>query len=437
MIKKLGNTIKVFLFNNFLIKLLSLIISFTLWFVVVVVDDPVDEKKFQNVRVNLINTEILEEKNQIYEILDESDILKNVSFDAPKSVRDQIQSVDIVAEADMSNLTVTNTVEIKYSCPKYGLQVQNIKGNTDFVKLNIEDRAQKWLNITCNTVGQVAEGYVIGKTSLSQNRLRIQGPESAINQVESAVVDVNVEGISGDISATGNIRILDAEGKEVVRSSMTKNIDSVLVEVDILGTKEVPVEYEATGIPAEGYAYTGMIEASIDKVQIAGETKVLNRINKIVVNGSAMDISSASQDVVKNIELKDFLPDGIVFVNGTASKTEVVIKVENYVNKAINLNTSNLRVMNLPNGIVSRWVEESMTQLEIRGLRANVDMVSENNIHGVVDLREYMENNGLTELAPGEYVVPIKFELGSDIQVVKSPSIRIEIHSADEPNIAE
>lgn len=437
MMKKLGDTIKVFLFNNFLIKLLALAISFTLWFVVVVVDDPVDEKRFQNIRVNLVNTELLEEKNQIYEILDESDILKNVSFDAPKSVRDQIQSIDIVAEADLSNLTVTNTVEIKYSCPKYGLQVQNIKGNSDFVKLNIEDKAQKWLNITCNTVGQVAEGYVIGKTSLSQNRLRIQGPESAINLVESAVVDVNVEGISGDISASGNIRILDANGNEVVRASMTKNIDSVLVEVDILGTKEVPVEYEANGTAADGYAYTNVIVAPLNKVQIAGESKVLNRVSKIIVNGSAMDISGANQDVKKNIDLKDFLPDGVVFVNGTNSKTEVTIKIENYVNKTLSLNTGNLRVMNLPNGIISKWVDGSITPLEIRGLRANVDAVSENSIHGVVDLREYMESNGLTELTPGEYVIPVKLELGSDIQVVKSPSITVEIHSADEPNVAE
>lgn len=426
--------IKGFFFNNFLYKLLALIISFALWFTVVIVDDPVDEKRFQNVKVNLVNTELLEEKDQIYEILDGTDILKSVSFDAPKTVRDQIQIGDIVAEADLENLTVTNTIEIKYSCPKYGIQVQNIKGNIEFVKLNIEDKAQSWLDIECKVTGQVAEGYVIGKTTLNQNRLFIQGPESAVAAAKKAVVEVNVSGISGDISATANVRVLDENGDEVVRDSMTKNIESVLVEVDVLNTKEIPVEYEASGTPAEGYAYAGSIDAEIKTVQVAGEARVLNRVNKLTVSGSAMDITDAEQDVTKKIDLKEFLPEGIVFANGADYKTEAVIKVEAYVNKRVNLTYGNLRIMNLPNGIVCEWVEDSITPLEIRGLKANLDAITESTVHGVIDLREFIENNGWTELAPGEYTVPVALELGSEIQVVKSPTAKITIRSADENN---
>jgi len=432
MIGKIGSKIRSIFFDDFLLKVLALAISFALWFVVVVVDDPVDEKRLPNVKVNLVNTELLEERNQIYEILDGTDVLKSVSFDAPKSVRDQIQATDIIAEADMENLTVTNTVAIKFSCPKYGIQVQNIKGNTDFLKLNIEDKKQKWLDIECNTVGQVAEGFVIGKPSLSQNRLYIQGPESAISQAARAVVDVNVAGISRDITVTGSIRILDVNGNEVVRSSMTKNIDTVLVEVDILNVKEIPVEYEAFGIAAEGYAHTGVIETNVSSVQIAGEPKVLNKISKLVVSGNMMDITGAAQDVRKNIDLKEFLPEGVVFANGAEYKAEAVIKVEGYVTKRINLVLGNLRIVNLPNGVVCKWVEDSITPLEIKGLQANVDKVSENGIHGVIDLREFIENNDLTELTPGEYTVPVELELGNDIQVVKSPTVGIEIHNVDE-----
>ena len=36
--------------NNLLLKILSLLIAFTLWFVVINIDDPVDEKSFSNIK---------------------------------------------------------------------------------------------------------------------------------------------------------------------------------------------------------------------------------------------------------------------------------------------------------------------------------------------------------------------------------------------------
>ncbi len=113
---KIGSKIRSILFSHWLLKIMSLLLAFALWFLVISTNDPVDEKRFQNIRVNLLNTELLTENGQVYEVLDNTDVLRNVTFDAPNSVRREIQSSDIIAEADLTNLTVTNTVEIKFSC---------------------------------------------------------------------------------------------------------------------------------------------------------------------------------------------------------------------------------------------------------------------------------------------------------------------------------
>ena len=45
-------TLKKLLFNNWGLKLISLIIAFLLWGVVISIDDPVDDKTFNNIKVN-------------------------------------------------------------------------------------------------------------------------------------------------------------------------------------------------------------------------------------------------------------------------------------------------------------------------------------------------------------------------------------------------
>ena len=216
---KIGSIIRSIFFSHWLLKIMSLLLAFTLWFVVISTNDPVDEKRFQNIKVNLLNTELLTENGQVYEVLDNTDLLRVVTFDAPNSVRREIQSSDIIAEADLTNLTVTNTVEIKFYCPKYGDKVQNISGNIEYVKLNIEKKAQKTINIIVNPIGEVDENCAIGEISPDRNRLEIQGPESVISQIDRAEVDVDVKGITGTIKASGDIKLLDKYGNEVHKTS--------------------------------------------------------------------------------------------------------------------------------------------------------------------------------------------------------------------------
>ena len=124
---------KLFL-DNWGLKLISLVLAFILWFVVISIDDPVKNKTLTNIKVNLINTEELEEKGMVWEILDGTDILRTVSFDAPLSVREVIEPSDIIAQADLGEITVADTVAIEFLCPKYSGQVTNISGNISNIK---------------------------------------------------------------------------------------------------------------------------------------------------------------------------------------------------------------------------------------------------------------------------------------------------------------
>ena len=53
------------LLNNLGLKLISLLLAFLLWFVVVQVGDPKDERDMGNIPVRLVNTELLEQEDKV------------------------------------------------------------------------------------------------------------------------------------------------------------------------------------------------------------------------------------------------------------------------------------------------------------------------------------------------------------------------------------
>ena len=421
---KIGSIIRSIFFSHWLLKIMSLLLAFTLWFVVISTNDPVDEKRFQNIKVNLLNTELLTENGQVYEVLDNTDLLRVVTFDAPNSVRREIQSSDIIAEADLTNLTVTNTVEIKFYCPKYGDKVQNISGNIEYVKLNIEKKAQKTINIIVNPIGEVDENCAIGEISPDRNRLEIQGPESVISQIDRAEVDVDVKGITGTIKASGDIKLLDKEGNEVHKTSVSKNLDTVTVTVEVWNIKEIPVIYECSGTLAEGYGRNGDIEASVNSVRVTGPPEFLNKVTQLTVDPEDINITGASKDYDTVVHLKRYLPEGIYFAQENFDDTaEVKVRVEQIITKRITLREENIQIVNVPEGV--SWAIVASSPLVVEGFSGYTALLQEATLQGIVDVGAWIENTNPIQPLEGDYSLTINVSLLPEQKKVSTPSVTL------------
>lgn len=430
---KIGSKIRSIFFSHWLLKIISLLLAFALWFVVISTDDPVDERRFQNIKVNLLNTELLTENNQIYEILDNTDVIRTVTFDAPSSVRREIQSSDIIAEADLTNLTAINTVEIKFSCPKYSDQVQNIRGNIEYVKLNIEEKADKWINIEVIKTGDVADGYMIGSTGLDRNRLHIQGPKSAIDEIDRATVVVDVAGITSKSTASGEIRLVDAGGSEVIRDSVVRNLDIVTISIEVWNIREIPVVYGYTGTLSEDYVDTGVIEASVETVRIAGPSDRLLNISELQVRPEDVNITGSTKDYETVVHLKEYLPAGIYFADADFNDTSrVTVKIEEIKEKTIRLQAENIQIINVPEGMVCEIAGSTSSPLVVRGLEAYTALLSSATLQGVVDVGAWMESSNLAEVSEGEHSLPVNVSLLPQQERVSTPAVTLRFTAVQE-----
>lgn len=427
---------KKLLTRNLGLKLASLLLAFVLWFLVAQIYDPKDTVTFNNIQVRLINTELLDEEGKVYEVLDNSNLVR-VTVTGPQSiVKSELRRSDIVAEADMSKLTDINTIAITYYCENISNDSVEIKGNHDSVRLNVEDKISKWIKLESNTIGDVASGYMIGNVTLDQTNIEVTGPKSAISQVDHAGVDINVTDSTTSLSANVDIKLYDADDNELVLESVKKNVDSAYMTVEVLATKEVPVEIEYMGVPEDGYMATGEVESSVPTVRIAGTVSTLVGISAITVPEDRMNITGQSDNLVDIINLKEYLPANVRLADKSFDgKITATVYIEPIVSKDLTVAAENISVTGVPDGMeaeITSTAEEY--NITVSGLSRDVSILHDSSVTGILNLTQWMEDNGVEELTPGTYTIPVTFNLAEDITVTPDINIHIRLKNADTDN---
>lgn len=427
---------KKLLTRNLGLKLASLLLAFVLWFLVAQIYDPKDTVTFNNIQVRLINTELLDEEGKVYEVLDNSNLVR-VTVTGPQSiVKSELRRSDIVAEADMSKLTDINTIAITYYCENISNDSVEIKGNHDSVRLNVEDKTSKWIKLESNTIGNVASGYMIGNVSLDQTNIEVTGPKSAISQVDHAGVDINVTDSTSSLSANVDIKLYDADDNELTLESVKKNVDSAHMTVEVLATKEVPVEIEYMGVPEDGYMATGEVESSVPTVRIAGNASTLVGISAITVPEDRMNITGQTDNLVDIINLKEYLPSNVRLEDKSFDgKITATVYIEPIVSKDLTVAAENISVTGVPDGMeaeITSTAEEY--NITVSGLSRDVSILRDSSVTGILNLTQWMEDNGVEELTPGTYTIPVTFNLAEDITVTPDINIHIRLKNADTDN---
>lgn len=407
-------------------------LAIVFWFLVVMADNPKDSVSFSNIQVNLINTELLEKGNKFYEVLEGSDRIR-VTVEAPRNVIQELNASDIVAEADVSRLTEVNTVPISFRILNDEIEILDITGSRDAVRLNVEEKASKWVNVVCDTRGEVAEGYIIGNTKLDQTRLEITGPQSVVEKIKNAGIEIDVTGAVNNVSGNADVHFYDAEGEAVDDSDIVKNASVMHVEVQVLATKEVPVEVSYGGTPAEGYETTGAVECEPSSVTIAGTTSALADISKIVIPERELDITDATENVEKVIDIRKYLDNAGLADSSFNGRVTVTVYIEPVVERTLVLPQGSMSVINLPEGYEWEFAEDPATyRLRISGLEDAVSAVNQSELRGTIDVGAWMAAEDIQELTSGTYEIEAVFTLPEDVRIRNEISVRVNINKLEE-----
>lgn len=402
--------------RNWGLKIASFLSAALLWLVVTNINDPIVSYRVADVPVTIRNANLITDRGQVYEVLDGTDTIDTVTVSAPRSIIDALDKSNIVAVADINDLTSVDTVPIKLSTNKYNDKLDSIRGNIDNVRLSIEEKRTRSLQIRPVTTGEVREGYMVGDATTDQNLIQISGPQSVISQVTKAQAEVDVSGFTNNIDADSSIRLYDDDGEEITAANIEKSISKVRVNVEILELKSVPVVCEVTGTPEEGYQYTGEVTFSKGMVTVAARSQILEHVEAIEIPAGVLDVTDASEDVTTLVDLNEYLPDGVALAeNNFIGRINVTAGIEAERERAVRVPVGRISFEGLP-GNYQAVITEPANECSIMfaGLQAALNEITAEDVTASVDLEAWMAQEDMDELTEGSYWMPVNATVANE-----------------------
>ncbi len=419
---------------NLGLKILALLFSVAIWFIVININDPVDKTTFTRVPVEILNEEAVTGQGKVYEVLEGTDVI-DVTVWAPRSVLDTLSRENIIATADMQEINLMDTmVRIRLSTNKYDNKLDSITSDTENLLVKIEDMRREQFLIEAGTIGEPQEGYIVGNITTDQNLVSVSGPESIVSLVDRVEVPVTVTGLSQDIRTDATVKLYDKQGNLVEDRNLKKSLDQVKVNIEILQKKRVPLSFASTGEPAEGYALTGVIESTPSTIEVAGKGSAIKNIAQIDVPDTALNVNAYAGNMTTRIDLKKYLPDNIVFADSSFDgKVDVTVHIEKEITSTLMIDAAAVVLRGVPQE-VNAVIEAAggRIPLSVRGLPNNIDGLDGAGIAASVDVADFMNRSNLAILEPGAYDIPLNVVLPDGVSQEREITVTVMI-SGTEP----
>lgn len=403
------------LMNNLGLKILAFLSAVIMWFLVINIDDPVTSATYYDIPVTVINEEVLTDSNRTYQIVDDTQTV-NVTVTAKGSELKKISAEDIVATADMKELSLGTQIPIQIEIA--GKNYQEAYSTPRNLQVKIDEEAKNNFPITPTTSGTVREGYVIGELTANPEKVTIRGPKTVINSISRVCAEVNVSGLSENATLEATLILYDANNNVIDQTLLANNLgeEGVTVDVELYQTKNVPLKLDTSLITAaEGYSI-GDISYEPQEVQISGEESVVKSLDEIEIPAEELKQSNLTEKTELTIDIQPYLPEGISLTDVNANNVVVVISVNQPGAETFEISTSSIVINNLADNLELSYGTMVDLELQIKGPDDVLDsLILTKKVS--IDLQDYTE--------AGTYKIPVTVSLPDSCELVDDVSVTV------------
>lgn len=411
----MGDRIKQMITRNIGLKALAVFFACLLWLFVINVDDPTQSRNFTT-PVTVINDVILEEQGKYYEISEEQNTV-TFRVTARRSVIEKLSSSDFSATADMNYLEDGNRIPIDISATRYANSL-SISSKTHYLYVEIGDELDTNFVIRGQYEGVPAAGFAVNSVSVVPNVINIEGPETIVSKINSVIATCDVTGMNSDVTESVVPVLYDENGKEVPKTDLNVNLETVDVSVDMVCLKEVPLEVKTSGSLPNGYELRS-ITTTPKTLVIKGEAEFVNDITSIEIPPTVISLPSITSDVDTNVDVTSYLPEGVSLNKPEDANVNIQVKVAKEESRNYSVPTANLTVQNLSEGKTVRFEDETI-QVSLTGVASALAGINESTLTGSVDV------SGLED---GEHTVAVTISTGNSGVTAEQATCHVTILS--------
>lgn len=415
--KKAMTKLKMSLTNNIGIKIIAVLVAAIVWLAVINVNDPEKTVMIYNVPITITNEDVITDMGMVYNLETKNNV--NITVSGKRSAVSNLTADDFTATASLKELSKVNAIPIKISVKEKNIErkVSIVKQSMQTVTVSVENIEKQEFNVEVDFNGKTADGYVTGSYSISKNVIKIEAPTSMLDRINRVVAVCDLAGSSSDIEQSCDLVLYDKRGKVIKLNNGKMSNKKVTVYVDVLKQKEIPINVNSVGNPAEGYSVSE-VTLSQEKVKLVGAAATLKDIKSLDIDED-INISGQKKDVTMTIDLYKYLPDG-VSISGE-SKIQVTIKIDKLATKTYTIKEEDISVENLKDGLSSS-ISGGSIKVTLQGEKSVMDKISADDIRASIDLKGH--NKGTVK-------VPVSIVIPDQTELMKNVTVKVKISSKE------
>ncbi len=411
---------------NVVYMIFSVAVAIALWTYVAYVNNPALKSPIpvENVAVEFSGEELLRDRNLIVTDVD----VKTLTVYFGGRTRDTaiITKMDVKAVVDLSDIfdytepTGTHALEydLVYSASSSSLTVDHV--SRPVVEVTVERLVTRQLPLTAVYNGSIAENYMAGELTLSQDTVEVAGAEAAINKIAAVNVTLARDNLSKTTSESAPMVFLDEEGNEIDLEAegltLVNSDGTAVITQNIQMIKTVPLAIDIVpSITATDANIT--IDIQPKTVTLSGDPEDLEDLN--VINIGTVDLKTIDLEFTKD-DYQIIIPNNTKNQSNT-NTASVTIRITDSSIGLARLSANNISYRNAgPTDYVT--VITQTLDIVLRGNEEHLDDVTPANIRIVADLTSVAGKKGTTTVPARVYVDGF-----SDVEAVGEYKVSVDI----------
>lgn len=385
---------KQYMTKNLGLKLLSLLIAFALW-IFVGLQNPELSMNYRDISlrysadgsaVNAAGLSVINNKTTRVEVVARG----------KRSLLTSFSAAEIRAWVDISGITEpgTYTLDVQVTMPVSDLLIERITPSK--VNLRLDKVVTKEVPVVLYLSNELdSEQYAVERQLVYPGKITISGPESDVENIAEARVNVTV-GDTGIDGAEYDYILVNENGEAADSTYITSETARVKVTVPVSAKKEVPLRVDfvnnTTGWNESEISYT----ITPETITVSGDRTILDALESIDLG--SIDLSELEGSTVRTFAIE--MPEGVKNLSDNRTAT-VSVALSQMTQRVFTV--SRFTVENLPADTEALVTTRSL-DVRVRGREADLDRLTADQLVGVVDLQG-------KQIAYGEYELPVTIDL--------------------------
>ena len=353
-----------------LTALLSAGVALLLWLYVVTVISPNSDITVKNVPVTLQGLGALQERD----LMITTDELPTVELQLEGNRTDlnKLNSSNISISADVSGILTPGTHELRLGNPSFPSDVPNTAitvrdKKPGKITIEVENKVTEeipvYIHYTEDTFD--SENYMADKENVQLDKpaIKVTGPESVVNKVKMARIEVDLNGqVESIVEQSYAYTLCDEKGEPVDVEKIQTDAEAVLLTLKIVRVKDVPLVFKEVIYGGGATEHNTTITIDPLVIRVSGSNAMLEELEKIELD--AIDLSQITENTEFMLPIE--LAEGITNETGL---TEAKIKIEFTGLATQTLMVNNITLTNVPADMTITTVTQQL-EITLRGPEA-------------------------------------------------------------------